>query len=196
METFTLDWGRGWLVRLFGRNQLVRRSDRIEALGVTLAVIAVMIAIPIAAAFGTWVEDARASVYVQQAVSRHQTTATAIENATLHVQVYSQTLEVQARWAADRRVHVGTVTPPETVRAGDRFDIWVDENGNHVTAPTPPSQAASDAIGSSVLLWLTVTTTLAAAVYGLHWKLNRTRYSEWDRDLDSLAGNDGGRSHH
>jgi hypothetical protein len=195
METFTLGWGRNWLVRLFGRNELVRSSDRLESVVAALAVITVVLAVPVVAAFGTWVKDARSSVYLQQAQSRHETTATAIEDATLHVQVYSQRLLVQARWPADGRIHVATVTPPEMVRAGDRFDIWVDERGNHVGAPSPLGQAASDAIGASVLTWLAAAGVLAAAVSGLHWRLNRSRYRDWDRALAYLAGNDGGRAH-
>jgi hypothetical protein len=163
---------------------------------VAVAAIAVMLAVPVASAVGTWVKDARSSVYVQQAQNRHQTTATAVEDATLHVQVFIQTLNVQVRWPANGRVHVATVTPPNMVRAGDRFDIWIDDSGNHVKAPTPLSQAASDAIGWAALSWLTVALALAGAVYLLHRKLNRIRYCEWDLELDSLAGNEGGRANH
>jgi len=194
METFTFDWVRGWLARLCGRNELVRRSDRLETRVMALAATAAMFAVPVIAAFGTSVKDARTSVYVEQAHSRHQATATALENATLHVQVYSQTLEVPAQWPTEGRVHVATVTPPDMVRAGDRFAIWVDKSGNHVEAPSLLSQAVSDAIGSATLLWLTMTGALAGAVYLLRRKLNRSRYREWDRELISLAGNDGGRA--
>jgi hypothetical protein len=194
MEMFTLDWGRSWFLRLIGRNQLVRSSDRLETLVATLAAIAVFVAVPIAAAFGTSVKEARSSVYAQQALSRHETSATAVESAAVHPQMYTQTFDVRARWAVAGTVHVGTVSVPGMVNAGDQFRIWTDWSGNYTKAPTPTSEAATQATGWAALLWMAVVGAAVAAVYGLHQRLERTRYSEWDRELDSLAGNDGGRA--
>jgi hypothetical protein len=53
METFTLAPVGGWIVRAFGRNPLVRTSDRIEALLLILAVAVALAAAPIAGAIGT-----------------------------------------------------------------------------------------------------------------------------------------------
>jgi hypothetical protein len=52
METFTLAPVGGWIVRAFGRNPLVRTSDRIEALLLILAVTVALAAAPIAGAIG------------------------------------------------------------------------------------------------------------------------------------------------
>lgn len=196
METFTLDWGRSWLVRLFGRNELVRSSDRLEACCVALAVVAVIIALPVSAAWGTSVKDARETVYAQEWQIRSQIEAMATENAKADAEVSRQALAVGARWTAGGRTHAATVTPPDMVHAGDRFAIWVNESGDQVTAPTPLGQAVSDAIGSAILSWLVVTSTLALLVFLLHRRLTRARYGAWDRELDSLAGNDGGRANH
>jgi hypothetical protein len=196
METFTLDWGRSWWARLLGRNQLVRTSDRLETLAVALAVIALIVAVPVAATIGTSAKEARSAVYAQQALSRHQTTATALENATMHSQMYTRTFEVRAGWAANGSIHVATISTPAMVRAGGQTQIWIDDSGNYSAAPSPPSKAATEAVGWAALLWFAVAGALAVAVYGLHRMLNRTRYSDWDRDLDSLAGNDGGRASH
>ena len=59
METFTLAPVGGWIVRAFGRNPLVRTSDRIEALLLILAVAVALAAAPIAGAIGTAVYEAR-----------------------------------------------------------------------------------------------------------------------------------------
>lgn len=196
METFTLDWGRSWLVRIFGRNKLIRSSDRLEACCATLAFIAVIIALPACAAWGTSVKDARESIYAQEWQIRHQIEAVATEDAKASVETARRGLTVQASWTTGGRTNAATVTPPDMVRAGDRFAIWVNENGDQVKAPTPLGQAVSDAIGSAVLSWVAVTSTLALLVFLLHRKLARARYREWDRELDSLAGNDGGRANH
>ncbi len=196
MEMFTVDWGRSWLVRLLGRNPLVRSTDRWETFAATLAVIAVITAVPIAAAFGTAMKDSRSAVYAQQALNRHETPATALENATLNAQVYTQTFHVRARWAAAGTVHVGTVSAPAMVHPGDRIDIWTDESGSLSRPPIPVGSAGTEAVGWAVLSWMVVAGVVATGLYGLHRTFNRARYAGWDHDLDSLAGNDGGRAAH
>ena len=50
METFTLD-PRCWRVaRIFARNPLVRRADRIEAAVMLVAIVASLVAIPLTGA--------------------------------------------------------------------------------------------------------------------------------------------------
>lgn len=196
METFTLVWGRGWWVRLFGRNKLVRGNDRLEACCVALAAIVVIVALPVSAAWGTSVKDARESIYAQQWQTRHRIEATATEDAQADAEISRQALTVGARWSTGGRTHAGAVTPPDMVHAGDRFSIWVDDSGAPVPAPTPLGRAVSDAIGAAVLSWLAVSATLLLLVLLLRRRLTRARYGEWDRELDSLAGNDGGRTNH
>jgi hypothetical protein len=53
METFTLAPVGCWIVRAFGRNPLVRTSDRIEALPLILAVTVALAAAPIAGRLGS-----------------------------------------------------------------------------------------------------------------------------------------------
>lgn len=196
METFTLGWGRSWLVRLFGRNELIRGNDRLEACCAALAVLAVIVALPVSAAWGTHVKESRESIYAGQWQTRHQTAAVATEDATVDVEAAGRTLTVPARWTTGGRTHAAIVSPADTVRAGDRFDIWVDESGDHVKAPTPLGRAVSDAIGSAVLSWLAVASTLALCTSLLHRRLTRARYGAWDRELDALAGDGGGRASH
>ncbi len=77
LDTFTVRLPR-WpvLLRLSGRDPLVRRTDRIEALVLVLAVVVALVAAPIAAAVGTEVYDSRGNFYAEQAHNRHSVTAT------------------------------------------------------------------------------------------------------------------------
>ncbi len=195
MDTFTLDWGRSWLVRMFGRNPLVRRSDRVETLAVVVAVIAVVTAIPVAAAFGTSMQESRSATYAREASTHHQTTATALADATVHAEPSSDTYTVKARWsaAAAGGTHVGTISVRDWVDAGDRFDIWTDADGTRAAPPPPASKATTEAVCLAVLMWMVAVGVVVATVDYLRRRLDRARYAEWDRDLDSLAGNDGGR---
>ncbi|CAN5664465.1 hypothetical protein BH09ACT8_BH09ACT8_15160 [soil metagenome] len=196
MVFFTLGWGRSWLTRIFGRNALVRANDRVQALVTALTVVTAIVAIPLAVAFGTSMKETRSTAYAQQALNRQPVIATALENSTLHAQVYTQTFTVRARWAAGGAVHVGSIPVPEMVHPGDRLEIWADGSGDYVKAPIDPRQAVVDAVGSAVLTWMAFASMLAAGVYGLHRKLLHSRSSQWDRELDALVGNDGGRTNH
>jgi hypothetical protein len=105
MQTFTIGLGRGWWVRLLGRNPLVRTSDRIEVMVLALAVLLTVVAVPIAGAIGTFVYDAHTRVYAEEAHTRHQVTATAIEDGTVVAQPKSLSFTARATWTAAGRGH-------------------------------------------------------------------------------------------
>jgi hypothetical protein len=66
MAMFTFTPGRGWVVRAFGRNPLVRTSDRIEALVLILAVTVAIVTAPIAGAIGIAVYEEQSHTYAEQ----------------------------------------------------------------------------------------------------------------------------------
>ena len=105
----------------------------------------------------------------------------------MHVGANTQFLDVSARWVGAHELRSGTVPVPEVVHAGDVISIWVDESGNYVDTPPPRSRAAAEGVGCGVLSWFVVAGTLAIAVRGVHRKLDRGRYVDWDRELVSLA---------
>src|SRR4051812_38596835 len=77
-DTFTVGSPR-WLSVLFGRNPLIRRSDRIEVLALALVVVVSLLSMPIAAAVGTAVYDSRSRSNAEQAKTRTTVTATVID---------------------------------------------------------------------------------------------------------------------
>src|SRR4051812_17830613 len=101
MNTFTVRLPR-WpvLLRLAGRDPLVRTTDRIEALVVVLAVVVSLLAIPIAAAVGTAVYDARRQTYAEQADTLHTVPATVTDVPASPQILRTGTTTVPARWTA------------------------------------------------------------------------------------------------
>ena len=196
VDTLTLDWGRGCVARLLGRNQLVRRSDRWEVLSVALVVSALLLAIPVVAALGTAIKESRSHAYAEQAITRQQTSGTALADARLHVLGDSQAFGGETGTLPDDGVHLGTVAVPDMVRVGDHVEVWIDRNGNHVGAPSPPGQAAAEAVGWAALSWIALAGVSTAGLFTLRRVLNRARYAAWDRELIALAGNDDGRASH
>jgi hypothetical protein len=190
VNTFTFGAARSWVLRLFGRHPLVRVSDRIEAFATALAVLVAVLAVPVVAAIGTSVHDSRARFYAEQMSSRHQVTATAVEDSAMLVRSNTVSFVVRARWNASGANHVSTIAWPERAKAGDQTNIWVDAHGDNANVPAAPGQAGLDAVGAAVSLWLGIVFAAAAFAFVVRWRLDRVRFAAWDRELRSPVGGD------
>ena len=197
----------------FGRNPLVRISDRVEAMVLVLAIIASMLGVPVGAAVGTAVHDSRSRIYAQQAQTRHTVTATVTGNSvsaaertpTRHAEGSgkastadppSAMITVPAQWHAAGAQHSGAITVQPVVKAGDRIDIWVDNDGRRVNAPTPVALAAVQAILTALATWLGVTALAAGLAALVRLCLDRIRNAGWQHEIERLARQGGGRTTH
>ena len=192
----SVDYIHGWWVlRAAGRNPLVRGSDRLELLIVTLGILVVVVAAACAGALGTAVHDARNRVYVEQAHSRHTVIAEAIDDSTVVLGIHdNMTTRVKARWQVNGTEHTGSVTPDHAVKTGDPLMIWVNSNGDRVDAPTPTSQAGVDAVLVAYGAWQAVVLAVAALIWWSRSRLDRLRDSAWERDIRCLIHDNGGRT--
>jgi beta-lactamase regulating signal transducer with metallopeptidase domain len=196
MNTFTVRLPR-WpvLLRLAGRDPLVRTTDRIEALVVVLAVVVSLLAIPIAAAVGTAVYDARRQAYAEQADTLHTVPATVTDVPASQQILRTGTTTVPARWTAAGAEHTGAVKAQSTAKTGDTVEIWVDHNGEQAPAPTPTTRAAVEAATGVLVIWISVAaiaTTLSTLTRAV---CDRIRFAGWQHDLDSLADHGDGHQH-
>jgi len=178
METFTLSFSRCWCVRAFGRNPLVRFSDRVEAAILVLVFATALFATPVAGAIGTAVYGTRAQLYAEQVKMRHTVAATTIVDSTLIVDQNAQVFPTEVGWRANDVEHVGSVDLAHAVEAGDQVDVWVDASGARVPAPTPTWRAGIDATFCGVAAWLTA----MAGIVGLSllvrsWLIHRGPHS-------------------
>jgi hypothetical protein len=195
MDTFTLRLPR-WpvLLRLRGRDPLVRTIDRIEALTLVLAVVVALLAIPIAAAVGTAVNDSRRHVYAEQASTRHTVTAT-VNDVSVPEVLRTGATTVKARWTANGEEHTGAVGAQSTTEIGDPIQIWVDNDGAQTHAPTPTSRAAVEAVTGALAIWICVAAAAATLFAVTRSVCDRIRSTGWQHDLDNLVGNGDGHEH-
>jgi hypothetical protein len=184
MDTFTVRLPRWRLVRLIGRNPLIRVSDRIEAVVLVLAVALSLLAVPVAAAVGTAVHDTRQRVYAEQAQDRQMITGTVVDDSPTQVW-RSKTMAVRARWFAAGAEHTGAVKTRQPVKSGDSIDIWVDQNGFQVAPPT--RTAVDEAVAAALATWLGVAGAAAALFVGTRAALDRSRHARWQHDFDNLV---------
>ena len=144
MDTFMIGSRRLWLLRAVGRNPLVRRSDRVEAWSVLLAVLVLAVATPFVCAYGTSVHDARAAAVCAGGTAsppgdRHRDGGGRRDGepgSTAHT--------VRGRWSAFGQEHVNIVKWSEHANVGDQQRIWVDDAGHEAMAPRSASLAAND----------------------------------------------------
>ena len=193
MDTLTLRLPR-WpvLLRLLGRDPLVRTTDRIEALVLVLAVVVSLLAIPIAAAVGSAVHDSRRHLYAEQVVTRHIVAAMVTDVPASQQVSRTGTITVAVRWSAAGAEHTGAVTAQWTTKTGDPIEIWVDNTGAQVPAPTPTTFAAVEAVTGALVIWICVAATAATLSTLTRAVCHRIRLTGWQHDLDSLVGNGDG----
>jgi hypothetical protein len=203
MHAFSLRCRSWWVTRAFGRNPLLRWTDRTEACVIVFAILVALAATPVCAAAGIGVYRSHAPLYAEQSRARHSVTATVVETGPRprpH-QPHSTGITVLAMWLVDadgarggevQVAHTGWMSRDRAVNAGDHIDIWVDDAGAPVTPPTPPSQAGLDAVGVGAGIWLVAALGLTAAVGMVRSPLNRIRRVQWERDIKGFT--DGQRS--
>jgi hypothetical protein len=201
MHAFSLRFRSWWITRAFGRNPLLRWTDRTEAYVIVLAMLVALAATPVCAAAGAAVYRSHARLYAEQSLVRHSVTATVVEAGPRPHQPHSTSITVLAMWlvAADgarggeiQVAHTGWMSRDRAVSAGDHIDVWVDDAGAPVAPPTPPSQAGLDAVGFGAGIWLVTALGLTAAVGMVRSPLNRIRRVQWERDIKGFT--DGQRS--
>ena len=189
MDTFTLD-ARCWRVgRILGRNPLIRRADRIEALVTFVALIVSLVVIPVAGVVGAVVYDVRDSRYAQEAHERHTVVAMVLETGTDG----AGSTVVQARWPVAAGERTGPLLLTTEAKVGERIEIWVDKDRNPVARPTPTWHAVGDAYGTALAVSLFVGVTMTTLVTGIGSRLDRARDAEWDSEIRCLQ-EDGGRT--
>lgn len=182
METFTIGLGC-WGTRLLGRNPLVRSIDRIESAVLVVLTLLCVLALPIGASMSTSVHDSRARAYVEEAQSRHQVTAVAIEDGHGGVSGRKVAFTARATWRFDGRMRDGVLGWPTRPKAGAQQDIWVDSEGASVRAPGTYARAVGEAVLVGLFAWVVIATGAAVLGFVVHRKFDRVRSAEWDREL-------------
>jgi hypothetical protein len=179
-----------WVARAFGRNLLLRPTDRIEACVIVSAILLALAATPFCAAAGLAVYGSHVRLYAEQAHARHTVAATVIQAGSQIHAPHTTGIAIRAMWPVDAGVRTHWYRTNRAVKAGDRIDIWVDRAGSPADPPTPASQAGIDAVGVGAAIWCAVALGLTACVAIARSPLNRIRLAGWEREIRSLV--DGG----
>jgi hypothetical protein len=192
VQTFTIGVPRSELLSRFGRNRLVRWSDRIEVLATTALGVLAIAMIPVVTTAGIAVDHHQAAMYAQQAQTVHRTEATATADSSDAVGAGDRdAYATRISWDVEGVPRVGTITSPQPLKVGDSIPIWVDVAGGLGRPPVSTDQAVTEAVVMAALLWLTVMGSATALRQLLVWGLDRRRGYQWDGELRTLVGQGG-----
>jgi hypothetical protein len=120
--------------------------------------------------------------------------ATAVEDSKRAVIPETTAFTVRARWQASSIEHTDVLSWDHAAKAGDPLGIWVDADGNRADPPTPIARAATDAATLAIVAWFSVVLAVAQAVAAVRDRTTRARDAQWEREIRSLVGDDGGRT--
>lgn len=189
MQTFSTEPRHWFVTRIVGRNPLIRRTDRIEALTILLALVASLFAVPVSGIVGATIYTARHERHDQEVRTHHLVTATII-NVVAASDKDANHVVVQAHWTVDgdHRASFDVRPPASDV---SHMDIWVDAEGNLTNPPTPAWHALADAVGVAIATAMMIGLTVAWLRIEVQSRLDRLRHAQWDRDIRSLQRNDG-----
>lgn len=182
------------MIRAFGRNPLVRGSDRAEAFLLVLAFVSVLVITPVAGAIGTAVHESHSRMYADQARARQAVAATVTGNPTSTIQATSVVIVAPVHWRVDGVDHTGKLEVARAPKVGDRVQVWVDRSGNQVGPPPATSQGGTDALVVGAGFWLGMVASVAGLTVLLRAGLARRRDSAWEREWQVLINDSGGRT--
>lgn len=216
METFILN-PRCWQVfRIVGRNPLLRRCDRIEALVALVGVVVMLIAVPLAGLAASVVYTDRGRQYAHEALTRQVVTAAVVTADTTDAGTASAAASqpaaptdgrtnpirpnspfdlgavvVTARWNSPAGERTGAIQTNNPVEAGQYLRIWVGPGGNPVHPPTPAYRAVIDAAIIAVAILLGVPAVMSCLLAATRWRTDRARDTQWDSEIRSLQSDTG-----
>jgi hypothetical protein len=165
-----------------GSGSLTRGSDRLQALARVLVVLILLTAIPVALSVATAAYSQSRSIAAAQSASRHQVTATLLEDA--------GTPDTESGPAAVARstiswtgpagtARVASVPVPPGAEAGSTLRIWIDRSGDVTRRPASRGDAAGVAYASGLLTFIAIAVAATAAYLPVRSLLDRRRMRQW-----------------
>ncbi|MFI7644399.1 hypothetical protein [Nonomuraea sp. NPDC049400] len=170
-----------------GRNPLRRRSDRLEAAGVAVALILLLFSVWPALAMGQLAYENGLQAERAGPGIRQQVTATLVRDAPDTVGVVGNDNGVApesraaAGWVAPSgEQRTGQVNVPAGTKAGASLKVWIDGRGKLTRPPTTHTDTLAGAVTTTLLVIAGAAATLMLGFRSFRWLLDRGRYAAWD----------------
>ena len=186
-------WTTRELLRRFalGSGPLKRGSDRLQFVArLVLVGLIVALAVPIGLAVGTAVHASDRTAAMEQAASRHRTTALLLADASDPVPSSPDDWHpprARVEWNYPGGApHVAMMDVPTSAQAGSRVPIWVDDDGDLTFAPRNAGDLARQAVVLGVMATIGFTVLVSLTYEGLRLLLDRHRSQGWEGEWTAV----------
>ncbi|MBF6239298.1 hypothetical protein IU474_19820 [Nocardia otitidiscaviarum] len=181
---------RLWRVQPWNPNPLMRASDRWEALIWLVAVLAALVAVPLAGAIGTTAYTGAAARIAAEDAGKTRVTATVVgmpDDVTgagggVRVERFPATV----RWDADGRTGEADVNLSTPAVAGADAEVWLGVDGTPTAPPAKPGSAAAEGVGTGLAILVETWCAAAALVWVTHAALTARRNARWDQEWRTM----------
>jgi hypothetical protein len=170
-------------------NPLCRSWDRIEAVLLAVVAVAALATVPVAVWFGDTVYESGLHTVAQQVATRHQVAAVLLQDAPYGIEGENgvATVSVPGRWQLpDGTERVGEVSAKPGTPAGTAVQTWIDRSGSPTAAPMTGEQATWRAVSAGLATITGALLALTVAFRLVRWRLDRARWSWWDREWERI----------
>lgn len=180
------------VVQPWGRNPVLRSSDRLQATLRILAAIVIVAAVPVCCAIGTalytrelaQVQARNATETAVTATLSADPVATVTSGATAgSVVTTDKAWHAPVVWTFRGQQGAATVPVPSSARHGSRIQLWLGSDSRPSTGPLPTSVAAFRSIGSAVTLLAGVVSAVVFSLWStgrlLDWRRGAWWEAEW-----------------
>lgn len=134
----------------------------------------------------------RVAAMDQARVALHQVEATADTDSVSSVTRLGPVHTVEARWTEAFTERTAKARVDRDVAAGERFTIWLDQQGKVVAAPSTAPATRLDGIAVTIATWLGLAVACAVATVIMRLALDGRRSRAWDREWALFINNDDG----
>ncbi|MEV6140171.1 hypothetical protein AB0L63_29820 [Nocardia sp. NPDC051990] len=169
---------RLWWLRPWSPNPLLRPSDRIEAVLRLVVALAVVVAIPIAGAWGTAAYTEAAARIRAEDAAKSAVSAVITDKPE---RTPSHLPEARVQWTHEGRPDTATVRVPNHAAPGDHLTVWLGPDGTPTAAPRRSAAAALTGIGVGVMVFNGTWIVAYLLMQGAVWLLEQRHGVGWDR---------------
>lgn len=174
-----------------GRNNLRRRSDRIESAGLLVAWALVLAAVPLAVAVGMTVHRNGLVAAAAETATRQQVLVVLVENVPVGIRSevgIDQRMPALARWEwPPGTPHTGTIQAASGLAAGAQVTAWVDTSGQAVDPPLTHDQVLGRAVAAAIVLFGLVLLALRITFAAFRRWLDAKRWAKWEADWTHIG---------
>ncbi|MEU7143959.1 hypothetical protein ABZ942_31260 [Nocardia sp. NPDC046473] len=173
-----------WSRQPWSPNPLLRASDRFEALLRIVAVLAVVVAVPVAGALGTAAYTDSARQINAENAAKHSVTAVLTEDST---ESAAHEFQAHVRWDDNGRAGAAVVPVRRSLQVGDHATVWLGQDGAPTTEPRPSAAAAMTGIGVGATVLGSTWFVGWCLVHGARWLLDARRNARWAHEWRQLS---------